>query len=131
MKNFRELTGWQQSHRLALTVYAAMRVFPKVEQYGDTSQTRRACTSIATNIAKGCGRADDTGCRRPRTAAVSCCGRAGDTELKRFLRIAMGSAADLGLLPSAVYAKLSGEVIEVKKMLSAFIRKLRTDPTDR
>ncbi|MBM3831252.1 MAG: four helix bundle protein, partial [Verrucomicrobia bacterium] len=57
MKNFRELTGWQQSHRLALTVYAAMRVFPKVEQYGDTSQTRRACTSIPTNIAKGCGRA--------------------------------------------------------------------------
>jgi len=112
MKNFRELTGWQQSHRLALTVYAAMRVFPKVEQYGDTSQTRRACTSIPTNIAKGCG-------------------RAGDTELKRFLRIAMGSAADLGLLPSAVYAKLSGKVIEVKKMLSAFIRKLRTDPTDR
>lgn len=40
-------------------------------------------------------------------------------------------AADLGLLPSAVYAKLSGKVIEVKKMLSVFIRKLRTDPTDR
>ncbi|MFM8471066.1 MAG: four helix bundle protein [Limisphaerales bacterium] len=123
MKNFRELTIWQRSHRLTLAIYEATRRFPKEELYGLTSQTRRASASIPTNIAEGCG-------------------RDGDAELKRFLQIAMGSAAeleyhlqlahlqlaaDLGLLPSDTFARLNAEVVEVKKMLTAFIRKLRAD----
>ncbi len=118
MKSFRELTIWQRSHRLTLAVYEATRGFPKEELYGLTSQTRRASASVPTNIAEGCG-------------------RDGDAELKRFLQIAMGSASeleyhlqlatDLGYLAPEGFAQLTAEVIEVKKMLAAFIRKLRTD----
>lgn len=118
MKNFRELTIWQRSHQLTLRVYTATRAYPKEELYGVTSQTRRASASVPTNIAEGSG-------------------RDGDAELKRFLQIAMGSAteleyhlqlaADLGYLPAATHASLNAETVEIKKMLSAFIRKLRTD----
>lgn len=118
MKNFRELTIWQRSHKLTLEVYAATRAFPKEEQFGLTSQARRASASVPTNIAEGCG-------------------RDGDAELKRFLQIAMGSAteleyhlqlaADLGYLSPAAHASLNTETVEVKKMLTAFIRKLRAD----
>ncbi len=118
MKNFRELTIWQRSHQLTLQVYAATRAYLKDELYGLTGQTRRASASVPTNIAEGCG-------------------RDGDAELKRFLQIAMGSgteleyhlqlAADLGYLSSATHAVLNAETVEVKKMLAAFIRKLRAD----
>ena len=78
---------------------------------------RRSSASIPTNIAEGCG-------------------RNGDAELARFMQIAMGSASeleyqlllvrDLGFLKPAAYEDLTVAVIEVKKMLSSFIRTLRT-----
>ncbi|MBI5801113.1 MAG: four helix bundle protein [Verrucomicrobia bacterium] len=118
MKNFRELTIWQRSHQLTLRVYATTRSFPKEELFGLTSQARRASSSVPTNIAEGCG-------------------RDGDAELKRFLQIAMGSAteleyhlqlaADLGYLSPTTHSALNAETVEVKKMLTAFIRKLRAD----
>jgi four helix bundle protein len=73
---------------------------------------------VAANIAEGCG-------------------RDGDPEFARFLQIAMGSASeteyhlllakDLGLLSAADYDPLAGSVEEVKRMLTALIRKLRAD----
>ena len=118
MKNFRELTIWERSHKLTLDVYAATRSFPKEELFGLTGQARRASASVPTNIAEGCG-------------------RDGDAELRRFLQIAMGSAteleyhiqlaADLGYLTPATHATLNSETVEVKKMLAAFIRKLKAD----
>ncbi len=84
--------------------------------YGLTSQMRRSSASIGANIAEGC-------CRK------------GDSELGRFLQIAMGSASeleyhlllarDLDFLNSPDYQRLELEVVEVKRMLSSLIRKLR------
>lgn len=118
MRNFRELTVWQKSHALTLAVYKVTKAFPKEEIYGLTSQIRRASVSIAANIAEGCG-------------------RSGEIEFARFLRIASGSASeleyhlllcrDIGLLKSADYDDIVGEVIEVKKMLTTFIKKLRAE----
>src|SRR3990172_8375827 len=76
MRDFRELQVWEKSHQLALAVYKLTVTFPKDELYGLTSQIRRACVSIAANIAEGCG-------------------RSGDAEFARFLQIAMGSASEL------------------------------------
>jgi four helix bundle protein len=79
---------------------------------------RRSSASIGANIAEGT-------CRK------------GDVEFGRFVQIAMGSASeleyhlllakDLELLKSLDYERLSGEVIEVKRMLASLLVKLRAD----
>ncbi len=53
---FENLEIWQLGMAFARSIYNASRKFPKIEQYGLTSQIRRAATSIPLNIAEGCGR---------------------------------------------------------------------------
>jgi len=57
MKDFRDLKVWKRSHSLTLKIYKTTSEFPREETYGLTSQIRRSCASIPTNIAEGCGRA--------------------------------------------------------------------------
>ena len=118
MRDFRDLKVWAKAHALTLAMYRATAGFPPEERYGLTSQLRRATASIPTNLAEGCG-------------------RYGDRELARFMAIAAGSASeveylvmlarDLDLLQSEVHEELHGRVIEIKKMLTAFHRKLTAD----
>src|SRR6266545_6431941 len=98
MKDFHELKVWQKAHQLTLAVYRVTAGFPREELYGLTSQLRRACSSVAANLAEGCG-------------------RQGDAEFARFCSIAMGSASeveyhlllakDLKLLTPADYETLA------------------------
>lgn len=118
MKDFRDLSVWRKSHDLTLSVYHATRGFPKEEMFGLTSQIRRSSASIPANIAEGCG-------------------RGGDADFNRFLQMAMGSASeteyhlvlarDLGLLKGEGFEQLMNKLVEVKRMLSALICKLRID----
>jgi four helix bundle protein len=120
MQDFRKLEVWQKSHKLTLAIYGATIDFPKQEQYGLTSQMRRASSFIPANIAEGCG-------------------RGGTIELKRFLTISLGSASelqyhiilasDLGLLHELIAKKLETDVVEVKRMLTSFIKKLEQSPS--
>lgn len=57
MHNFRELRIWQRSIDLAEMIYKITADFPKEEKYGLTSQLRRCCVSIPSNISEGAGRA--------------------------------------------------------------------------
>jgi four helix bundle protein len=117
MRDFRGLKVWEKSHRLALAVYSVTKKFPREEVYGLTSQIRRACVSIAANIAEGCG-------------------RNGSNELARFLEIASGSASeleyhlllshDLNFLPSPEHDRLAAMTREVKQMLTSLIQRLRS-----
>jgi len=59
VKDFRELKVWQKAHELTLSVYRVTAAFPREELYGLTSRIRRACSSIAANLAEGCGRNGD------------------------------------------------------------------------
>lgn len=52
-KSFEDLIVWQKAHRFVLAVYELTRNFPKDEQFGLTSQFRRAVVSIPANIAEG------------------------------------------------------------------------------
>ena len=116
MQDFRELKVWQKAHELTLSVYKTTRSFPRDELYGLTSQLRRATVSIPANIAEGCG-------------------RSGGKELRRFLDIAMGSASevqyhlllarDLEFLEN--WQPLNDHITEIKRMLAALIKKLKTD----
>ncbi|MBL8098660.1 MAG: four helix bundle protein [Anaerolineales bacterium] len=118
MKDFRSLKVWEKSHGLNLKIYKVTESFSKHEMYGVTSQIRRAAVSIPTNIAEGCG-------------------KDSDAELKRYCLIAMGSSSELGYLLLLVndlgyvqednYQELQNLLIEMRKMLNAFIQKLKTD----
>ena len=116
MKDFKRLNVWKKAHEFTLAIYAATKEFPQDERYGLTSQIRRASVSIPSGIAEGCG-------------------RNGDPELARFCQIAMGSASeveyqlllshDLGFITSEEYQRHSKNLVEVKRMLNAFIQKLK------
>ena len=118
MKDYRQLAVWQRSHKLTLAVYAVTKNFPKEEMFGLTSQLRRACSSIAANLAEGCG-------------------RDSEAELKRFIDIAHGSASEteyhlllafeLRYFNAATHEPLADEIGQIKRMLGAFARKLKAD----
>jgi len=76
IRTYRDLVAWQLGMDLVQTVYGLTNSFPKVEQFGLTSQMRRASVSIPANIAEGYGR-----------------GR--KAEFRRFLEIARGSLFEL------------------------------------
>ena len=52
-KTFEDLIVWQKAHQFVLAVYRLTRTFPRSENYGLSSQFRRAAVSIAANIAEG------------------------------------------------------------------------------
>ncbi len=116
MQDFKNLQVWEKSHDLTLKIYGVTSQFPREEIYGLTSQIRRACASIPTNIAEGCG-------------------RESSADFARFLQIAIGSASeteylillahDLEYLTVDQHAELMDTTIRVKKMLTALIKKVR------
>lgn len=118
MRNFRDIKAWKKAHELVLSVYEATRTFPPDERYGLITQARRAAASIPANIAEGCG-------------------RDGEVELARFFQIAMGSASeleyllllahDLKMLGTKQHRSLTMDVVEIKRMLTTFIQKLKAD----
>ena len=118
MRNFKELKVWQKAHQLVMEVYGITSEFPSDERFGLTTQRRRSAASVPANIAEGCG-------------------RGSDGELVRFCQIALGSASeleyhllfahDLGYLQDAQYFDLHNKVTEVKRMATAFTKRLKAD----
>lgn len=53
---FEKLEVWQLSRSFVKELYEVTKSFPKDEQYGLTSQIRRAAVSISSNIAEGSSR---------------------------------------------------------------------------
>jgi four helix bundle protein len=56
IQSYRDLNVWKKSMSLVLEVYRLSRLFHREEQFGLTSQIRRAVVSIPSNIAEGHGR---------------------------------------------------------------------------
>jgi four helix bundle protein len=52
-ESFRNLTVWQRSMTLVEEIYSVTKTFPRSEQFGLTSQIRRASVSIPSNIGEG------------------------------------------------------------------------------
>ena len=53
---YKDLIAWQKGMDLVATIYDATQSFPSHEQFGLTSQLRRAAVSVPSNIAEGQGR---------------------------------------------------------------------------
>lgn len=52
-RSFTDLECWQKAHEFVKALYKITKQFPVDEQYGLTSQFRRAAVSIAANICEG------------------------------------------------------------------------------
>ncbi len=117
ISSYKELIAYKKSYELVREIYRVTRSFPKDEIYGLTSQMRRASISIPSNIAEGYMR--------------------GSKEYAQFLKIALGSSAeletqirlskDLGFLKDSDSNKLNGLIVEVMKLLTVYLKKLKAD----
>ena len=114
VKSHKELIGYQKAYQLVLAVYELTSAFPPAELYGLTSQMRRCAVSMPSNIAEGHMR--------------------GTKEYVQFLKIALGSAAeletqlalsqDLGYGKVEQYGNLQSAVEEVMKLLRTYINRM-------
>ena len=116
LNGYKDLIVWQKTMNLVTEVYLLTESFPKEENYGLTSQMRRASVSIPSNIAEGRLR----GTRK---------------DYGHFLLNAYGSGAELetqieiakrlAKTKSLSYSKADQLLMEVMKMLNSLIDKLK------
>lgn len=95
------------AHSLVLGVFKATERFPSHEQYGLTSQLRRAAVSIPANICEGKGHGNDRELRRYLSIA-----RASLAEVTYLLFLAY----DLKYISTEGYNKLCLQLDEVGRM---------------
>ena len=116
IRSFKDLIVWQRSMVLAVRIYRITQELPGSEQFGLTSQLRRAAVSVPSNIAEGYGR-QSTG------------------NYKQFLSISRGSLMEietqidicerLKYLAVSDTADIFKEIIEISKMLTSLISKIK------
>ena len=107
-----KLIVYQKAHQLVLKIYEVTKEFPKDEQFGLTSQLRRAAVSIPSNIVEGKA-------------------RGSSKEYKRFLLMARGSleevkyqlllAKDLRYIDENMYAEVLNLAKEVGRTLNGLM----------
>jgi four helix bundle protein len=120
MRDFRGLRVWHKAHRLALEINLAMAPVRGRGYVGLRSQALRAAASIPANIAEGCGKS--THAELARFAEVAL---ASTTELDNHLLF----ARDVGVIDPECYSDLEPMVAEVRRMLFAFVRAVRSRTT--
>lgn len=119
MNNFRphrELEVWKKAMDFVVEVYRITSKFPKSEEYGLTSQLRRASVSIPSNLAEGAA-------------------RKGNKEFMQFLNIAQGSISELDTqlelayrleyINKQDYSNLINRLTEISKMLYGLAKTLK------
>jgi four helix bundle protein len=112
---FKDLLVWQRSRKLVSAIYDLTVKFPGKEQFGLSSQIRRAAVSIPSNIAEG---------HR----------RNSNKEFQNFLVIARGSLAevetqlilaqDLKFITEADAKGSLQEIDEIGRMINGLINSL-------
>jgi four helix bundle protein len=115
-ESFKDLVAWQRAIQLTVAIYKLTALFPASEQFGLSSQLRRAAVSVASNIAEGYGRST-TG------EYVLFLGHARGSNYEVETQLVISKALGFGSEESRELAKsLSGEV---SRMPVAMISKLR------
>ena len=118
MKNYRELIVWLKAHKNVLQIYKLTKSFPREEQFGITSQIRRAATSVPTNIAEGCGKFTQKDFANFLQNALGSC---QEVEYLLFLSF------ELEYFQKNEFEKINKDINEVKAMLISLIKKVRKE----
>lgn len=115
-RSYRDFGAWQKAMQLSVKVYELTSEFPREEQYGLTSQMRRASVSVISNIAEGHGR--DT---RPQLIQFLSMARGSVFEVEAQLLL----CTELHMGPDRLVQGCQGLCDEVSRMLYSALRALR------
>jgi len=115
MQDFRNLKVWQKAHELAMLTYRLTADFPRDEIFGLRLSMRKTSIDIPAFVAEGCGKTSDAEFSKAIGAAL---GFANRLEYYALM------ARDLEFLGTEAHDRLNTELIEVKKMLNGFNRRL-------
>ena len=115
-KPHKKLNAWKESLDLVVTIHRISGAFPRDEQYGLTSQMRRATLSVPCNIAEGAAR---------QTIK----------EFINYLHMAQGSLSELdtqlevakclGYLNEDSWRTVDHQIERIDKQVTGLIRHLR------
>jgi four helix bundle protein len=119
-RSYKDLVAWQKSMDLVTAIYSATAGFPKEEQFGLTSQVRRAAVSIPSNIAEGQGRLSEKEFRYFLGQS-----RGSLMEVETQLQIAQ----NLGYLESAKTSALLQACAEVGRILNGLLASICRPPS--
>ncbi len=115
VSSYKDLLVWQRSMDLVERIYRITSKFPPNEQWGLTSQMRRAAVSVPSNIAEGYGR-QATGEYRHHLSI----GRGSLLELETQILL----CRRLKYLETPDADPLLAEIEELSRMLATLISKL-------
>lgn len=116
IESYQQLEAWKKSMILAEKIYDLTKRFPKEEQFGLTSQMRRAAVSIPSNIAEGFRRQS-----RPEFAKFTLYSFGSAAELETQLQLSI-RIKYLSIMRAREAQKL---LDEVQKILNGLYRSLR------
>lgn len=117
INSFEQLESWQKALALTVFIYEISRNFPKEEQFGLTSQLRRAASSIGANIAEGFGRSTSKDKVHFYTIAYG-----SILEVRNFVYL----VDQLGYINNKQSVELLNETVILQKMLNASRRALQS-----
>ena len=116
MQDYRKLVVWQKAHKLALATYAISAYLKAPEGWPLRDQILRAAISIPSNMAEGAGRGSDADFGRFLWHSMGSC-----NELEYDLLL----ARDLTFLPEREHTQLTGQLVEVRRMLTGLIESVK------
>ncbi|MFB6212890.1 MAG: four helix bundle protein [Candidatus Magasanikbacteria bacterium] len=113
IESFTDLKAWEKGHNLVISIYDVVSNFPKSEEFGLSSQMRRAVVSITSNIAEGFSRKSYK--EKVNFYSMSL---GSTTELQNQLLV----AKDVGYLSKSDFEELSNKTVEVHKLINGLIK---------
>ena len=119
IKSFTDLIAWQVGHEVVLDVYKITKTFPKDEQYGLTSQTRRSSVSVTSNIAEGFSRKT-----RENKNQFYFMAQGSLTELQNQLKVSL----DVSYVDIEKFDVLIAKTHRLHKLINGLIKSSATKP---
>lgn len=117
IQNFKQLTAWQESHKLVIAIYKITTDFPQRENFALTDQIRRCVVSISSNIAEGFSRHG-----KKEKAQFYYMSKGSLTELENQIII----SKDLSYITKSEYERVLFQIEIVGRLLTGLIKSIKS-----